>query len=231
LLPRWLRAWPSPFSRRRIWTGAGALWRGVPPLRGWHAQQLRKMSLPQRAPEDVILFADSDVLFLRPFDMRSLSGPAGTRLFRAKDAIRPEMCEHVRWSRSAATMLGLPAPALPAPDYITHLVSWRSANVAAMLRHIEQSSGRDWVAALASHRQFSEYLIYGRFVETVLTPSLSGHELVSTHLSRSYWSQEDVVASGFGGAGVQLGPGQVAIGVQSFLGQPVERLEALFEAS
>ena len=53
LLPRWLRSWRDPLSlgRRRIWTGPGALARGIPPLRGWHAQQLRKMALPLHVPK------------------------------------------------------------------------------------------------------------------------------------------------------------------------------------
>ena len=64
LLPSWLKPRPDPLSlgRRRVWTGARALLKGVPPLRGWHAQQLRKLALPLKSEEDVVLFADSDML-------------------------------------------------------------------------------------------------------------------------------------------------------------------------
>ena len=61
LLPHWLKSIPDPlsFGKRRIWTGLGAAARGLPPLRGWHTQQLRKFAVAKASSEDVVLFADS----------------------------------------------------------------------------------------------------------------------------------------------------------------------------
>ncbi|AMJ62343.1 DUF6492 family protein [Bosea sp. PAMC 26642] len=233
LLPSWLKAWPDPFTRgrRRVWTGLGALLRGVPPLRGWHAQQLRKLALPRLAEEDVILFADSDMLFLRPFDLASLADEGGVRLYVKPAAITSEMAEHAGWCRGAAELLGLPPPAFPSPDYINNLISWRRETALALLAHIEKLSGRDWVSAIAAKRGFSEYIIYGYFAERVLGLAAAGQRAESAELCKVYWggSDADGIASLRSFEEV-LEKGQVAVGVQSFIGQPVAQLRALFEA-
>ena len=178
----------------------------------------------------MLLFADSDVIFLKPFEMRRLTGDMGTRLFRAPAAVHADMAEHVRWHENTAAMLAAPMPAIPADDYVTHLASWRSANVLAMIGHLEQVSGRDWVSAVSSYRRFSEYMIYGRFVDVVLPPGTTGHEVVDWDLARSFWSQDDIATRGLERIEEQLQKGQVAVGVQSFLGEPIERLRRLFDS-
>ena len=232
LLPGWLKSRPDPLSlgRRRLWTGVQALARGIPPLRGWHAQQLRKFAVATACEEDVILFADSDMLFLRPFDLTSLSDDGAIRLYRKPDAITADMARHIPWCTHASTLLGLEEPAFPSADYINNLVSWRRDSVVAMIARIEQQSGRDWVSAIAAHRQFSEYMIYGYFVERVLGLEASGHWPDARELCKVYWFSEDV-------AGMEdlasfeevLEPWQVAVGIQSFIGQPLDRIRALFE--
>src|SRR5690606_19219252 len=142
---------------RRVWTGFRALARGVPPLRGWQTQQLRKFAIAKVIEEDIILFADSDMMFLRRFDLASLVTGTGVRLYAKPDGITAEMAEHVGWCGVAADLLGLPKPAMPSIDYINNLVSWRRDRVLELLALIETRSGRDWVTAIASNRQFSEY--------------------------------------------------------------------------
>lgn len=232
LLPGWLKPYPDPLSlgKRRLWTGLRALARGIPPLRGWHAQQLRKFAVATVCAEDVILFADSDMLFLRSFDLTSLSDDGAVRLYRKPDAITADMARHVPWCTHASTLLGLDAPAFPSPDYINNLVSWRRDHVLALLDHVESVSGRDWVSAIARDRQFSEYMIYGYFVERVLGLEAAGHWPDERELCKVYWFSEDV-------AGMEeltsfeevLEPWQVAVGIQSFIGQPLDRIRALFE--
>ncbi|AOO79975.1 DUF6492 family protein [Bosea vaviloviae] len=232
LLPSWLKPRPDPLAlgRRRIWTGFRALRRGIPPLRGWHVQQLRKFALPLVSGEDVILFADSDMLFLRPFDVTYLGEDQAVRLYVKPAGITAAMTEHVAWCEMAARLLGLPRPTMPSPDYINNLVSWRRDNVRALLTRIEQISGRDWVSAIASQRQFSEYMIYGYFVERVLGLEAAGHTPDGFELCKVYWGGDAGGLASLRSFEDVLDEGQVAVGVQSFIGQPVERLKALFEA-
>jgi hypothetical protein len=232
LLPRWLKPRPDPFSlgRRRVWAGLRAASRGLPPLRGWHAQQLRKFAVAKACTEDVILFADSDMLFVRPFDLGALERQGAVRLYRKPDAITADMARHRPWCENASTRLGLGRPTYPGPDYINNLVSWRREHVLSLLALIERRSGRDWVTAIARDRQFSEYMIYGYYVERVLGLEAAGHWPDPRELCKVYWFGEDV--AGFDGLGSfeeVLEPWQVAVGVQSFIGQPLDKIRALFE--
>ena len=232
LLPGWLKSRPDPASlgRRRVWTGVRALARGLPPLRGWHAQQLRKFAVARACAEDVILFADSDMLFVRPFDLASLEKGGAIRLYRKPDGILAGMADHRSWCENAAHLLGLRPPSYPGPDYINNMVSWRRDHVLSLLDRIERESGRDWVTAIAGDRRFSEYMIYGYYAEQVLGLDAAGHWPDARELCKVYWLSGD--AAGFDRIGSfesVLEPWQVAVGVQSFIGQPLERIRALFE--
>jgi hypothetical protein len=232
LLPSWLTPRPDPLSlgRRRVWTGLRALARGLPPLRGWHAQQLRKFAVATVAAEDVILFADSDMLFVRPFDMAALERDGAVRLYRKPDAITADMARHRPWCEHAAALLGLGAPRWPGADYINNMVSWRRDHVLGLLAHVEALSGRDWVSAIARDRQFSEYLLYGYYVEQVLGLEAAGHWADPRELCKVYWFPEDVTGFDLLRSFEEvLEPWQVAVGVQSFIGQPLDRVRALFE--
>jgi hypothetical protein len=232
MLPPWLRSHPDPLSlgKRRVWTGLRALGRGIPPLRGWHAQQLRKFAIASVIDEEVILFADSDMMFLRPFDLGSLVTEKGVRLYAKPEGIEAGMAEHVGWCEVAASLLGLPKPAMPSTDYINNLVSWRRDRVLELLALIEARSGRDWVTAIASNRQFSEYMIYGYYVERVLGLAAAGHFADGRELCKVYWGGDAEELPSLRSFEEVLEPHQVAVGVQSFIGAPMEQLKALFDA-
>ena len=84
-MPRWLRAVDDPLSlfSRRVWLSLK-----TQPLRGWHVQQLRRIA-DRRAcrREDVLVFCDSDVAFLKPFDCSAFWRDGKVRLFRRDDGI------------------------------------------------------------------------------------------------------------------------------------------------
>lgn len=69
LLPWWLHPVTDPLSggRRKLWLSPFGL-----PLRGWHAQQLRRLVLARHIDEAAMFAVDSDVVFLRAFDPASL---------------------------------------------------------------------------------------------------------------------------------------------------------------
>lgn len=232
LFPSWLKSLPDPLNlgRRRVWTGPGAIARGLGPLRGWHTQQLRKLAAPMLVPEEVLLYADSDVIFLKPYALSRQVTPAGTRLYRLPKAISAGMSEHVDWLIRAAGSLRLPTPQRPADDYINNLVTWRADQARAMLAHVEGASGRHWIELTASARGFSEWLLYGLYVDRVAGPA-SGHVATARPLARTYWGQGDVMRAPLTPEGVTLAEDQVAIGVQSFIDVSTEQLWALFRAA
>jgi Family of unknown function (DUF6492) len=187
VLPLWLRR----LNLRRIGLRS-SVWlqaRGRP-VRGWLVQQLVKLALAAQLSADVVVFADSDVVLMRPFHSASVVDAEGrVRLFAVPDAIDEGLPEHIRWHRSAERLLGLEPLSAPMPDYITHLVPWKRENAAALLARIEDTTGRHWLRAVAAASDVSEYVLYGRFVTEVLGES-GGQYLTSTSLCHDYWATE-----------------------------------------
>lgn len=222
LLPPWLHAVSDPSSllRRHVWLSLK-----VPPLRGWHVQQLRRLALARHAGEAALVSVDSDVAFVKPFDLGDFWSGDRLRLFRRDNALAAgDGAEHAAWSLNAAKSLGLPPS--PSPhDYIATLIAWRRDAAAAMLDHVERVTGRDWAAGVARSRRFSECTLYGRFVDDVT--GAAGHVHDGTERCRVYWTGprlgDDALARFVDG----LGPGQVAVGLQSFIGIDVARIRRL----
>src|SRR6185437_15060692 len=123
LLPGWLRPFSDPSSlfRRRVWLS----WR-TKPLRGWHVQQLRRIAVAVHVPQDVLVFCDSDVVFVKPFDCGVFWRDGKVRLFRRDNTMEGEVrYDHRLWSRNAGLALGIAAPAVSPHDYISTLIAWR----------------------------------------------------------------------------------------------------------
>lgn len=216
LLPRSLRAIRRPFDRERwLWTSvAPPLW----PMSGWHVQQLRKMAIARHIDADLLVMADSDSLFVRPFGPDAFFREGLARLYVKEGGVDPADDPHDRasWVRQAARLFGLPSPAFPAADYINNLVTWRREHVVAMLDAIERLSGRGFVAALGRSRSFSEYQIYGAYVSQCAGGE--GHFASSVPLSLTYWNGAALDERALTDFLRDLSPRQIAVCVQSFTG-------------
>jgi hypothetical protein len=222
LLPPWLHALRDPVSRfrRHVWLSYK-----VPPLRGWHVQQLRRMALARHVAEQALVYVDSDVAFVRPFDLSQFWQGDRLRLFRRDGALDAmESGEHREWSANAARALGLPVAASP-HDYIATLIAWRRDHTAAMLDHIERTSGRSWVEAVAARRRFSECMLYGRYVDDLRAGE--GHVHDPLERCRIYWKGPELGEAELAAFVTGLAPGQVAVGLQSFIGIDLNRIRRL----
>ena len=204
-----------PPGARPLWLSTFA-W----PLRGWHAQQLRRMALPGIAAEDGFLYCDSDMAFARDFDVATLWRGERFRLYRNPGGIHDGLPgggrEHMGWTRHAHALLGLPAPDLPAHDYINNLVSWRRDSVAEMRERIEATTGRPWTRAITSSRAFSECQIYGAFADGI--DDAGRHWIDETMLCRTRWGGNSMDERMLSDYLDTLDEGQVAVGIQSFTG-------------
>lgn len=223
LLPPWLHALRDPLSlfRRRIWLSTRTA-----PLRGWHVQQLRRIAIAEKVGESVLVYTDSDVAFVKPFDVGSFVRQGEVRLFRRDNALAgKDGTEHPIWSRNAGAALGIAEPKMSAHDYIATLIAWRASAVIAMCRRIETTHGRHWIEAVASVRKFSECMLYGRFVDEVLEGD--GHFLASDEFCRVQWEGAPMDDAEFARFVATMAPEQVAIGMQSFIGTDLGRIRRL----
>lgn len=225
LLPSWLRAIPDPVSRgrRKLWISPFGL-----PLRGWHVQQLRRLALCRHIPEDTMFSVDSDVVLLRDFDPASLWNDGKLQLYRRTGGILSKMrSNHLEWLEHSDRLLGIGPYKIPANDYINTLIGWRTDTCGALLDYIEARHGRGWVRTMIRSRQFSECLIYGRFVDEVLNGE--GHVTTEDALCHVLWNEDSYSrdAEGLRHFLAGMAPHQIGIGVQSFVGHDLGDIRSL----
>jgi hypothetical protein len=124
-----------------------------PPVRGWVAQQVVKLAAAAAADADLVLLADSDLVFVRPFGPRTFAPDGAVPL-------------HVRWHEVARRLLGLPPGDEPArPDYVCWPCLWEPAVVRRMLARVEAVTGLPWAAAVGRELHVSEMVLYGVYVD------------------------------------------------------------------
>lgn len=227
LLPRWLRPVPDPTSlfRRKFWLSTR-----TKPLRGWHVQQLRRIAVAAHVDEDALVYIDSDVAVLKDLDCAAFWRGGDVRLFRRDDALEgPVDGDHKVWSRNAGRVLGITKPRVSAHDYIATFIAWRRESVLGMCAQIEAISGTHWVEAIGADRKFSECMIYGRYADEVLGGR--GHFLSGEELCRVYWRGPRLDEGTFRAFVDGMEPGQVAIGMQSFIGTDMKHVRSLVDAA
>ena len=214
-LPVWLQRVPFVrVSNRSVFLSLFS-----PPLTGWHTQQLVKLSAAATLGHEVVVIVDSDIAFLRPFDVGEVaSGP--TPLYHDPRAVTVDTAAHARWLATAHRLLGLPAPTLPADDYIGSVIFWRAATVRALLSRIEAVSGTRWFTAMARARSIAEFMFYG--VHVAPDPvAAAQHRPTRNSFARSHWTADPLDAAGLAALVDTMEPHEVAIHVQSFSGTPV----------
>lgn len=224
LFPRWLRSFPDPttFGRRRLWLSPFSV-----PLRGWHAQQIRRLALARHIDAEMLLSIDSDVVMVRPFDPSSMWSDGRMQMYRIDAGISETMSEHHAWLAHAGQLLGLPATVTPTHDYINTFIGWRVDTARALLDHIEATTGRNWVRAIVSSRAISECTIYGRFADEILEGV--GHAPSGKSLCHMLWFRHTYpeTLEGLEQFIRAMDSDQVAVGVQSFVQHPIDEIRRL----
>jgi hypothetical protein len=161
-LPTWLRPLPHFLQRKRrqYWWSLRAK-----PASGWHVQQILKIAAAIALPHQRYCILDSDVVFFRDFDLSRFEHPNSIPLLSIPNEITSSKIWHARWVETSHQLLGLPTPPLPASDFIGHIMFWDQQTTHAMASKIEAVTRLDWIDALCRTREFSEYMLYGYFVQ------------------------------------------------------------------
>lgn len=170
LLPGWLikLPLPSPAWRKRLLLPRRNVYLSLRgrPVRGWIAQQLMKIAAAAMSDADIVVHADSDAAFIRPTRPEDFLLDDKPRFLREPGAGESPM--HAAWHRAASNLLGLAPSDYHGADYIdAGLVVWRRENVTRLIAHLQREGG-DWRARLVAAGEFSEYVLYGVFVDQVL---------------------------------------------------------------
>src|SRR5258708_1160411 len=197
-----------------------------PPVRGWIMQQIIKLAAATRLDADILLLVDSDVQFVRPITFDTFVQNGRLRQYRRDATVDEDLPGHVAWHKNARELLGLPAPKLPLPDYVSALNVWDRRVVLALLDRIERITRQHWIDVLGGQLTFSEHILYGVFVDEVLGPS--ANTFVTSSLCHSYWYTSPLDEASATTFLRSLSADDVAILIQSKSGTPLEIRRSAF---
>jgi hypothetical protein len=185
-----------PIPHQNIWMNLKKPWM---PIRGWIMQQIVKLGAAERIGADILILADSDVVFSRPV-CEDYFKQGTVRFYKKDNAIDSSMSRHVIWHQVARRILGLPPGRVPFTDYIPGGVGVFDRNVLLKLyKRIEEIHGRPWMDVIASKLHFSEFILYGVFVDEVLGRGWNDY-CVSDTCVHGYWDLlplDDAAAAAF----------------------------------
>ena len=157
-----------------------------PPVRGWVVQQVMKIAAAAAMDARAVLIVDSDAVLVREATLDEFTHNGRLWHYRKDHAVTPDMERHVLWHNVARRLLGLPGGAAPPlPDYISPIIVWDPAVVRSMIARIADSTGRNWVDAVAGQLHVSEFVIYGVFMDHVL----GAGEQVQGDLCHNYYER------------------------------------------
>jgi Family of unknown function (DUF6492) len=162
--------------------------RPFPPLRGWILQQIIKLAAAARADADVVLLVDSDIEFIRPFGPDTFRRDGVVRFYRKPDEVDDRLPRHMTWHRVSRSLLGLPAGSPPYPDYVSSLMAWDPVVVRKLLDKVQSTTGQRWFDAVGRQLHFSEWTLYGVFVDEVLGGA-SRRFSTDDSLCHAYWDE------------------------------------------
>lgn len=199
--------WQVPFLQKWWIDSRGWL------VRGWIMQQVTKLSANYAVDAEVILFADSDTAFIRPFDLDLFWQQGKVRLHRIPGA--KSQGRHLKWHHRAAKLLGL-KPAYFGSDYIGQMITWRRIVLEGLQAHLTSLYQVPWYQSVAHSVHFSEYILYGAYVESIVGPVKGRHFFCTEDPCHCCWFLEDAEALINGS--VSIKPQVQSILLQSNLG-------------
>ena len=226
-LPDWLRPLPRIVQRKRrqFWWSLRAK-----PVSGWHVQQFLKIAATISLPHQRYCILDSDIVFFRDFDLAHYEYPNTIPLLRMDGAVTADQPRHSRWLETSHQLLGLPTPPFPAPDFIGHIIFWDQQTTRALTERIEATTGLSWIEALCKTREFSEYLLYGFFVQNDAASALR-HTVAPNTPCISYWDDPTLSKNELTRLLLRANTHDVAFSIASFSGTPVETIREVVAES
>lgn len=219
LLPGWL--FRMPLSKK-WWLSLKTL-----PIRNWILQQIVKLSVDLKVNADVLIFIDSDVFFVKHYNPANYIKDGKVPLFREYgQELIGEM--NSKWHNVAYELLGLEAKERYLTNYVGNLITWKRDNLIALRKYVEERSHRGFVQTVGSLVTFSEYVLYGSFVESILKED-SGHYHYNTINSLCYWSDQKLDRSGLDELKKKLNDDHVAVMVSAKSRTPIDSIAEAFD--
>ena len=190
------------------------LHRPVPPIRGWIIQQIVKLAAAAQTGAEAVVMVDSDIEFCRPFSADTFVRDGVVRFYRKPKEITERLPRHVIWHQVARRLLGLPDAPPPYTDYVSSLLAWDPAVLRDLLKRVSSTTGRSWVTAVGSQLHFSEWTLYGLYVDEILGPPATSFA-ADTTLCHSYWDPVPLDERGLAAFLATIDPDDIAVMVSA----------------
>ena len=143
------------------------------PVRGWVKQQLIKLAIGEHLNEDYFLIVDSDIFFIKPFQLEDYVLAGKYPFYREDNEELSQMFK--QWNKVAGHLLDYQAWESVRTCYVGPCIFWSKKYLQLLLQHIENICQRSWQEAVCRHLHISEYTIYGIFVDFILSEDLKNH--------------------------------------------------------
>ena len=180
--PAWSRFLQTRLGRR-AWRLTQSRFGGRP---GWIVQQIVKLSAPEVFADGPICIVDSDLLFIREFDAGDLCPASNVRVL-IREEPDCESARHPSYMRKSRELLKL-APGSEDHHFMAFPAIWYGDWVLQLRDELERRQGKPWQQVLYDAGFFSEYLLYGVYLDEVLRPAGLEQRTVPLHVG--VWDRE-----------------------------------------
>jgi hypothetical protein len=218
IIPPWIFRVPAV---QRFWFSLRTL-----PMRNWILQQIVKLTIPAVVQEDVLLYTDSDLFFVAPFDPRTLERDGKVPLF-VETGQRGLIQRNDEWHRVAAELLGLPPESSYDTNHIGNVIPWHRETAVAMQRRVSEVTGKPWQVAVGRRHAFSEYILYGMYARNVAGPKapLWNDDVLRT---LNYWDTSPLDTAGLEQLRGQLQPQHHSVMISAKSRTPIPAVRSVF---
>lgn len=202
-----------PFMRLgRLWWS----WRHGP-IFGWQMQQFVKIMMASYVKQEAMMFLDSDIFFLKPFDIQTFSREGKIRFSSVESPLHSDN----KMNSTSLKLLGLSAHEATRCVSEDQFVTWHRATVVAMQDYISKLHKKPWHEAIGSKIMFAEYVLYILFVNYIQKSNPHLYE-DNTIYCKTLWTKETAKTTDIADFCSSLDPQQVAVCIQSLIGIPIE---------
>lgn len=174
--PAWSRYLQQALGER-TWRLRQSRFGGRP---GWIVQQIVKLSAPEVFADGEVCLVDSDLVFIRDFDRRDFLPASGARVLLRME---PEGAagRHPHYMRKSRELLKLPA-AGEDHHFMAYPAIWYMDWVRALRNELVQRHQKPWQKVLYDAGFFSEYLLYGVYLDEIVRPEGLFERLAPFHV-------------------------------------------------
>jgi len=166
ILPKWLIRFPFKIAGHRFHISPFTY-----PVRGWIIQQICKLGVFEIIDKDIdaVLNLDSESVFMRPFDYDHFVKGENYVMFKLKESQLAPADKEFCIAAKRLLRMDNDILSLQQYSYINELVCFERKNLTELLKLIASNNiFGSWRMALCNTYRFSEYYLYGIYVNAIL---------------------------------------------------------------